>query len=92
MRLFQSEEGRNFIMYPAPIWPSRKRFLAAKILTEGAIRVQKLMRCSYFMALYTEILNVFSKKEDSFSIRIYQKIIDLGITHQYTAKRFIKRV
>jgi len=58
---------------PVPLWPSRKRFLAAKFLIQGAKRRQKLYRFSFLLALYYEILDVYAKKKDCFTLKIFKK-------------------
>ena len=65
--------GRNLYRMPIPLWPSRKRFLAVKFLMKGARRRQKLENFSIILALFYEILDVYQKKRDCFTLKIVKK-------------------
>ena len=71
--LLTYRRGRNFFTMPIPLWPSRKKFLAAQFLLKGARRRQKLYRFSFILALYYEILDLHHKNANSFSLKIFKK-------------------
>jgi len=71
--LLSYRRGRNFFTMPVPLWPSRKKFLAAQFLLKGARRRQKIYRFSFILALYYEILDLHNKNSNSFSLKIFKK-------------------
>lgn len=71
--LLTYRRGRNFFTMPVPLWPSRKKFLAAQFLLKGARRRQKIYRFSFILALYYEILDLHHKNSNSFSLKIFKK-------------------
>jgi ribosomal protein S7 len=78
-------------LYPAPMWPHRKRFLAAKILVLGAQKYQQIRRCPLVVALSYEVLAVFRKNRfSSYSCKIYQKLLRLGLKNKFKWRRFVQ--
>jgi len=79
------------VFYPSPTWPHRKRFLASKILVFGAKKYQQIKRCPFVVALSHEVLSVFRKKRSfSYSCKIYQKLLQIGLKNKFRWKRFVQ--
>lgn len=65
--------GLNFYNMPVPLWPARKMFLASQFLVKGIKRRQVVQRCSFLSAFYFEILDIYTKKADSYTLKIFYK-------------------
>lgn len=71
--ILKYRRGRNFYKMPIPLWPQRKKFLAAKFLVRGTRQRQRVYRNSFLLALYDEIRDVHDRKVDSFTLKIVKR-------------------